>query len=158
MAAGDNPAKARRGVFPAILDETHAVPMTQPFWDAARQGRLVAPRCASCGTFRLPPAPFCWICRASDVEWIELPGTGTVYTYTVVRHPLHPDLAGVVPYVSGLIELDGTQGAGARMLANIIDCDPDRIGIGTRVRIVFDHVNERMSVPRFRPLGEGGGR
>ena len=27
----------------------------------------------------------------------ELPGTGTVYTYTVVRHPLHPDLAEVFP-------------------------------------------------------------
>jgi hypothetical protein len=157
MAASEDPGKARRGVFPTILDQTYAVPMTQPFWDAARQDRLVAPRCTQCGTFRLPPAPFCWICQAQEVEWVELPGTGTVYTYTVVRHPLHPDLAGVVPYVSGLIELDGTQGAGARMLANIIDCDPERIGIGTRVRIIFDHVNEEMSTPRFRPLDEGSG-
>ena len=158
MAAREDPGKARRGVFPTILDQTYAVPMTQPFWDAARQDRLVAPRCTNCGTFRLPPAPFCWVCQAQAVEWVELPGTGTVYTYTVVRHPLHPDLAEVVPYVSGLIELDGTQGAGARMLANIIDCDPEQISIGSRVRIIFEHVNEEMSVPRFRPLDEGSGR
>jgi len=31
----------------------------------------------------------------------------------------------VVPHVSAGIELDGTQGAGARMLANVTDCDPD---------------------------------
>jgi uncharacterized OB-fold protein len=158
MTASDTPAKARRGVFPTILDQTYATPMTQPFWDAAKQDRLVAPRCTSCGTFRLPPAPFCWVCQTQDVDWVELPGTGTVYTYTVVRHPLHPDLAEVVPYVSGLIELDGTQGAGARMLANIIDCDPEQISIGTRVRIVFDHVNDEMSTPRFRPLDAQSGR
>ena len=93
MAANEKPGKARRGVFPTILDETYAVPMTQPFWDAAKEDRLVAPRCMTCGTFRLPPAPFCWVCQAQEVDWVELPGTGTVYTYTVVRHPLHLALA-----------------------------------------------------------------
>jgi uncharacterized OB-fold protein len=47
------------GRFPAILTQTYADDATQPFWDAARQDRLVAPRCTNCGTFRLPPAPFC---------------------------------------------------------------------------------------------------
>lgn len=141
-----------RGVFPTILAETFADETTRPFWDAAKQDRLVVPRCASCGTFRLPPAPVCYECQSDGVEWVELPGTGTVYTYMVVHHPLHPDLAAVCPYVSGVVELDGTQGAGARMLVNIIDCDPGEIAIGTRVRIVFEHVNEEMSTPRFRPI------
>ena len=44
---------------------------------------------------------------------------------------LHPDLAAVCPYVSGVVELDGTQGEGARMLVNIIDCEPEEIGIGS---------------------------
>jgi uncharacterized OB-fold protein len=139
-------------VFPNILQETFADAMTQPFWDAAKADRLAVPRCAQCGTFRLPPFPLCYACQSEDVEWVELPGTGTVYTYTVVRHPLHPDLGAVCPYISGVVELDGTQGEGARMLVNIIDCDPEEISIGTRVRIVFDHVNEEMSTPRFRIL------
>lgn len=145
----------RRGVFPSILTETRADATTQPFWDAAKEDRLVAPKCTTCGTFRLPPAPFCFECRAQDVEWVELPGTGTVYTFTVVRHPLHPDLANACPYVSGVVELDGTQGAGARMLVNIVDCDPEEITIGTRVGIVFEHVNEEISTPRFRAIGDG---
>lgn len=141
-----------KGVFPSILTETNADPLTQPFWDAAREDRLVAPKCSNCGTFRLPPSPFCFTCQQRGIEWVELPGTGTIYSFTVVRHPLHPDLADACPYVSGVVELDGTQGAGARMLVNIIDVDPAAVRIGDRVEIVFEHVNDEMSTPRFRPI------
>lgn len=141
-----------KGVFPSILKETYADDTTQPFWDAAKEDRLVAPKCTTCGTFRLPPAPFCWVCQQRDVEWVELPGTGTIYTFIIVRHPLHPDMMDCCPYVSGAVDLDGTQGHGARMLVNIIDCDPETVKIGDRVEIVFEHVNAEMSTPRFRPI------
>ncbi len=141
-----------RGKFPTILKETHADSLTQPFWDAAKEDRLVCQHCTNCGTFRMPPSPFCFNCQSRDHDYPELPGTGTVYSFTVVRHPLHPDLAECCPYVSGVVELDGTQGAGARMLVNIIDCDPDAVRIGDKVEIVFEHVTEEMSTPRFRPL------
>ncbi len=154
MTATESFGQVRRGIFPNILTETFADPTTEPFWDAAKQDRLVVPRCTHCGTFRMPPMPICYACQSEGVDWVELPGTGTVYSYTVVRHPLHPDLAGVVPYVSAIVELDGTQGEGARMLVNIIDCDPDDIDIGTPVTIIFDHVNDEMSTPRFRPLAD----
>jgi uncharacterized OB-fold protein len=140
------------GVFPNILTETHASIDTEPFWAAAREDRLVAPKCTNCGTFRLPPSPFCFSCQQREVEWVDLPGTGTVYTFTVVRHPLHPDMAEVCPYASGVIELDGTQGAGARMICNIIDCDVEALAIGDKVEIAWDHVNADMTTPRFRPL------
>jgi uncharacterized OB-fold protein len=140
------------GVFPTILKDPHANPTTEPFWDAAKEDRLSVPRCTTCGTFRLPPSPFCFECQSRDVDWVELPGTGSIYSFTVVRHPLHPDLADCCPYVSGVVELDGTQGAGARMLVNIIDVDPDQVRIGDRVEIVWEHVNEDMTSFRFRPV------
>jgi uncharacterized OB-fold protein len=139
------------GVFPTILPEPHADEITQPFWDAANDDRLVCQQCGSCGTFRMPPSPFCFHCQSREYGYTELSGTGTIYSFTVVRHPLHPDLTDACPYVSGVVELDGTQGAGARMLVNIIGCDPDTVKIGDRVEIVFEHVNDRMSTPRFRP-------
>lgn len=145
------------GVFPSILTATHGDHTIEPFWDAAREDRLVAPRCTNCGTFRLPPAPFCFECRHQETEWVELPGTGTLFTFTVVRHPLHPDLADACPYASGVVELDGTQGAGARMIVNIIDCDVEELEIGDRVEIVWEHVNEDMSTPRFRPVPKNQG-
>ena len=49
-----------RGTFPAMMKDPFADALTQPFWDAAAEGRLVAPRCTVCGTFVLPPQPFCF--------------------------------------------------------------------------------------------------
>jgi uncharacterized OB-fold protein len=141
----------RQGVYPSPIDDPYADEVTQPFWDAAADGRLLGYRCTNCGTFVLPPQPFCFNCQHRDFEWIELPGTGTVYSYTVVRHPLAPQLQPAVPYVGAVVELDGTQGAGARMLVNIIDCDVDAIRIGTPVRVVFDKVSDTLTVPRFTP-------
>ena len=51
-----------------------------------------------------------------------------------------------------IIDLDGTQGAGCRMIANIVDCDPDRVRIGDKVRVVFDHVSDVFALPRFTPV------
>jgi uncharacterized protein len=140
------------GTFPTVLTDPHADDLTRPFWEAAVEGRLVAPRCTNCGTFRLPPPPICFVCQHREVEWVELPGTGTVYSFTIVRHPLARMLQPVVPYASGIVELDGTQGAGARMIVNIVDCDVDALAIGDRVEIVWERVNDRMAVPRFRPI------
>jgi uncharacterized OB-fold protein len=145
---------ARQGVFPALVRETYADETTQPFWDAALEDRLVMPKCTNCGTFRFPPKPFCFKCQHREVEWVDLPGTGAVYTFTVVRHPLAAELAAVVPYAAGVIEVDGTQGAGARMIANIIDCDVDALRVGDPVEIVWEHLDDDMSVFRFRPTSK----
>jgi len=141
----------RRGVYPTPLTDPYADEHTQPFWDAALEGRLVSARCTNCGTFRLPPAPFCFVCQHREVAWVELPGTGTIYSFIVVRHPLRPELAEAVPYVSAVIDLDGTQGAGSRMLANVSDVDPETVAIGDRVRVVFDRVSDTLAQPRFVP-------
>jgi uncharacterized protein len=141
----------RKGVFPNLQQDAFADEYTRPFWAAAREDRLVVPRCTRCETFRLPPLPMCHVCQSEEVEWTELSGEGTVFTYTVVHHPLHPDLIAICPYVSGVVELDGTQGEGARLLVNIIDCDPAEIAIGSRVRIVFDHANDELPTPRATP-------
>jgi len=139
------------GVYPPLLTDPYADAHTQPFWDAALEGRLLVPRCTNCGTFRLPPGPFCFVCQHQQVDWVELPGTGTIYTFTIVRHPLRPQLVDVVPYVAAVIELDGTQGAGARIMGNVIDRDVDDVAIGDRVRMSWDRISETFAVPRFVP-------
>jgi uncharacterized OB-fold protein len=148
-----DPTATRPGVYPVALRDPYADQATQPFWDAALQGRLLASRCTKCGTFLLPPQPRCFKCLNDSFEWEELPGTGIIYSFTVVRHPLSPALAEVVPYVSAVIELDGTQGAGARLLANVIDCDPDAVAVGDRVRVCFDRLSDTLALPRAAPAG-----
>ena len=82
---------------------------------------------------------------------MELPGTGTIYSFTVVRHPLSPALAEAVPYVAAVINLDGTQGAGARMIANVVNCDPEAVAVGDKVRVTFDKLSDTLALPRFEP-------
>jgi uncharacterized OB-fold protein len=145
-------SEIRQGVWPSAIDDPYADATTQPFWDAALEGRLLGYRCANCGTFVMPPAPRCFNCQHRDFAWTELPGTGSIYSFTVVRHPLAAYLQPAVPYVSAVVELDGTQGAGARMLVNVVDCDPEAVRIGDKMRVLFDQVSEKLAVPRFTPV------
>jgi len=144
-------SELKRGVYPPPLKDPHSNDTTQPFWDYTLKGKLAASKCKKCGTFLLPPQPRCFVCQNDKFDWVELPGTGTVYTYTVVRHPLRPGLDQVVPYAAGMIELDGTQGAGARIQANIINCDVEKVRIGDRVKVVFERISDTYVVPRFEP-------
>ena len=125
---------------------------TAPFWEAALEHRLVAPRCTACNAFRLPPAPFCWRCRKQEAEWVELTGEGTVYTFTITRRALIPQLEGCIPYVVVVVDLDGAPGA--RLIGNLLGSDPDTVHIGMRVRVQWDDVTDDTTIPRFVANGE----
>ena len=122
---------------------------TQPFWDAAAEHRLVVPRCTACGTFRLPPSPFCWNCQAQGVDWVEQPGRGTVYSFTVVRHPLLPSLSDTVPYVPAVVELPDT--GGCRLVGAMTGVVVEDVRIGMAVELVWRDVHEGTTVPTWRP-------
>jgi hypothetical protein len=122
---------------------------TAPFWDAAAQHRLVVPRCTACGTYRFPPTPFCWRCQAQTVDWVERPGHGTVYSFTVVWHPLLPDLADSVPYAPAVVALDDTDGI--RVVGAVRDADTTAVRIGLPVDLVWRDVRDGVTVPTWRP-------
>ncbi len=138
----------RISALPAELVDLHPDPWTAPFWEAAREHRLVAPRCTACGTFRMPPGPFCHSCRNQDVAWIELPGTGTVFTYTITRHALIPLMASAVPYAVAVADLDGAPGA--RLVAAMVSgTDLDEVRIGLPVAVRWDDLDASTTVPRL---------
>jgi uncharacterized OB-fold protein len=118
---------------------------TEPFWQAAKERRLVAPQCADCQTFRLPPTPFCPNCRSKAVDWIELSGAATVYSFAVVHgFPGMPDLL-LVPAV-----LDLPDAPGARLVSNIIDVAPADVTIGMPLRVDFSPISDGWLLPVFR--------
>ena len=122
---------------------------TLPFWQAASEHRLVAPKCIHCGEFRMPPAPFCWKCRRQEIDWIELSGRGTVYTFVIARQALIPQLADAVPNVVAVIELDDAPAC--RLVGNVLQIEPESVEIGMRVVVAWDDVNETVTIPRFVP-------
>jgi len=135
------------GVLPDWMADLHPDAWTVPFWEAAKEHRLVGARCVQCGTFRMPPRPFCRVCRRQEIEWVDLPGTGTVFTYTVVRHAVVPELATHVPYVIAVVEVDGAPGT--RLVAAVVESDPEEVRIGRKVAVRWDDVHENVTIPRF---------
>ena len=122
-------------------------PAIERYWSAAAEGRLVLPKCNTCGLVIWYPRPFCPDCGSNDLEWIDSEGTGSVYSCTVTRRGqgAYRDAA---PYVLAYVELD----EGPRVLTNIVDCDPDAVAIGDRVVALFDPVPDAdAGLLRFRP-------
>lgn len=136
-------------VPPAELISLTPDVFTVHFWDAAREHRLVVPRCTTCGTYRFPPSAFCYVCRTQDVEWVEQSGRGTLYSYTVAWHPLLPDVSDSVPYVPAVVELPDT--GGVRLVANLVEVRPSEIRIGMDLELVWRDVHDDVTVPTFRP-------
>ena len=133
---------------PAVNAETNG------WWEEASKHRLVVERCTDCGRTRHPPGPVCPQCRSMESEWFRLPGTGTVFTFTVVRQAFIPALAEKIPYVVMALDLDGAEGA--RMVSNLIDIDPADVSIGMRVEVVWEDMGPDLALPRFRPATDPG--
>jgi uncharacterized OB-fold protein len=121
--------------------------LTAPFWQAARDGRLAVQECRSCGRLTHPPLPACPDCHSTGLGWREVSGTGTVYTYTVVRHPTHFAFADQIPYVIALVEL----AEGPRLITAITGCPPEQVRAGMPVRAVFREAADGVTLPYFEP-------
>lgn len=126
----------------------------RPFWSGCAERRLTLQHCADCGEARHPPTPICPSCRSTSVEWREVPGTATVYTYTVVHYAAHPATEERLPYVVAAVTFEGVDGV--RLVTNITDCDPDSIRIGMPVELWWDDIGDGMHLPRFTPSGSAG--
>jgi uncharacterized protein len=121
--------------------------LTAPYWDATSEGRLVVQECLDCRQLWHPPLPVCPNCHGSDRGWRPVSGKGTVYTYTIVRHPTHFAFADKIPYVIALVEL----AEGPRLITGITGCAPEEVRVGMPVRAVFREVAEGVTLPYFEP-------
>ena len=92
---------------------------TQPFWDAASERQLLIPRCRACRWWIWQPKPLCPHCHADAPEWQPVSGRGRIASWTVVRPPVLPVYAQLIPFVILLVELD----EGVRMVGQLVDDD-----------------------------------
>ena len=118
--------------------------ITQHFWDTVDAEAMEIPRCRTCGKPHFYPHALCPNCMSPDLEYIPVSGRGTVYTYTVIRSP-QPAFKGLEPYVVANVELE----EGVRMMANVLTDDADSVGIGTKVRLVYQELAPGTKLPQF---------
>jgi len=123
----------------------HPSPESIPFWEGAREEKLMLPRCNTCGRFWFPPSQRCRHCLSGDFAWRESRGEGRIYSFVVYHRVYHPGFENDVPYVVAIVELD----EGPRLLSNIVGTPWESIRCDIRVHVVFDDTGRGITIPKF---------
>lgn len=119
---------------------TKQVPIAEGLfsWPAAKPA-LLASRCNTCGIASFPVAQSCMACSGQDVSVEELPGRGTLWTWTVQQFmPKTPYRSNETaetfkPYGVGYVELPG----GVRVEGRLTENDPQKLHIGMEMDVIF---------------------
>lgn len=99
--------------------------------------RYEAAKCSGCGKIFFPPRLVCDKCRGREFETHILAQQGVIETYTEI-HIAPSGFTDEAPYAVGIVKLDD----GVRITAQIVDCAPEELKVGARVRLEFRKVTE----------------
>jgi uncharacterized OB-fold protein len=119
-------------------------PLNKPFWDAARQGRLVVQTCDACHDVRFPPSPRCPKCLSSAQSWKQASGMGTLESWVDFHRAYWDGFKDDLPYRVCLVRL----AEGPLLVSNLVG-DSAAAKLGAAVRVVFDRVSEDTALPKF---------
>jgi uncharacterized OB-fold protein len=114
--------------FPAVGRDSGSA----AFFDAAARGELLVQQCGTCATVLPPEAKTCVSCGSAELGPTVVSGLGSLVSWVVVRQAPIPVLAGAVPYVTAVVELD----EGPWLMVRLVG-DVDGIGAGDRVQVDF---------------------
>lgn len=121
--------------------------LTEPWWEATKQERLLLQRCTSCGNHQHYPRNLCTACSSTDLEYVPSGGRGEVYSFTVIHRSPNP--AFDPPYVVALVRLN----EGPVLLTNIVGIPPKDVRCDMRVRVVWEPLPDGRKLPVFTPAG-----
>ena len=119
-------------------------PLSAPFWEAAREQRLVLQRCDK-GHYRWTPQLLCDQCHSEVYSWDEVSGRGTVYSWTMVHRAPLPSFP--APYVVAVVELE----EGPLMLSTIVDWTREDLEIGRAVKVRWQKLDDEITLYPFAP-------
>jgi uncharacterized OB-fold protein len=127
-------------------------PETQPFWDGCKAHELRLQHCGTCNAYIFYPRIFCPTCLSDQLEWRTLSGKGTLLTYVLSARPA-PGFENELPYAIAIVQL----AEGPHLMSNIVNTalTPENLPAGLPVEVVFEDVNETITLPKFQPVGLG---
>jgi len=124
--------------------------LTQPFWQAAHEHRLVVQRCKACGKMRFYPSGGCEHCGSMDYEWVQCSGRGRIYSWIVVHRNVDPGWQKRTPFVSAIVEL--ADQAHVLVPGLLSEIAPDKVVANLEVEVWFEDMTPDISLPRWRPI------
>lgn len=130
--------------------------ISKDYDEALRQNRLLGLKCRSCGAITVPPKIVCRQCTGSELDVVELKGSGKIRTFTTVN-VASEGREDEVPYTIVMVELD----EGPWLMGNLEGIDPASASmelIGKKVTMGNDvFTGDKYSAgenarPVFRPV------
>lgn len=121
-------------------------PVSQPYWDALAEHKIRIQYSPSSDQWVFYPRTLAPGTLADDLEWREISGAGTLYTFTVADRPTAPPWTDAVPQLLAVVEWD----EGPRVSTEIVDADPAELHVGMRVEPVFCD-EDGITLLRYRP-------
>ena len=117
-----------------------------------REDKLMGSRCKKCGDVFTPPRPICPKCTDSELEWVQMKGTGKLAAFTCISiGPGFMNAEGYSrknPYCVGVVELDEGTRVDAR-IEGVDTLNPETIKVGTPMTVKFLHRGEGIDQKVF---------
>ncbi len=124
-------------------------PVDQPYWDAAREHRLLLQECERCSHLLYPPASLCPACNSTALRWREMSGKGRVWSWVVMHRRYFPDMP--PPYTVVRVRLE----EGPFIMANLVESDSGKLAMEAEVEVVYQHLPDGFVLPQFRLIAKG---
>jgi uncharacterized OB-fold protein len=131
---------------PIAVYELQVSELTQTFWDAAKEGRLVFQRCTACAKPFFRPEVACPHCLSTDWTWEDSAGRATLSSFSVMHRA--PTPAFTAPFVFAAVEVD----EGYTMFTNLVGMEAEDARIGMPLKAVFHTLENGQALPYFAPV------
>lgn len=114
---------------------THTLGKYSRFFIELENRRFMATRCESCDHVHTPPRPLCQECL-KPTTWIELPGKGTLKTFSVLHFSpgSNADVRALsTPYIFAYVLLDGA----STLFPHLLRAPLEQVKLGMRVQVAY---------------------
>jgi len=114
------------------IDYLHSYAQDSPFFAGLAQKRLLGSHCPACGYRYATPRSHCMECGEAT-QWIELPQTGRIHTFTTCYFG-GEEFLDQTPFTLILVEFDDVD---TLFLSRLVGAEPEEPSIGLPVRARF---------------------
>jgi uncharacterized OB-fold protein len=109
--------------------------VSQPFWDAVQERRLIVQKCSGCNTLQYPPRAACQDCNSNELTWVETSGKGHVLTWGVLEDSHLPVRAADQPLNLAVVTLD--EDPNINFYSNLPGTPVRQVKVGDAVEVTF---------------------
>jgi uncharacterized OB-fold protein len=132
----------------SLKREIKSYGFADPWWNGSREKKVVIQYCKASKKYQHFPRPTSiFTGRMKDIEWREIPGTGTVYSWTIT-HRGTDKFRAVEPYAVAAVTFDE---AGVNHIANVVNCTPEQLKVGLRVKPYWMPLEDGTHLLMFQP-------